>query len=655
MLPMFTPDSDWRLPVLDELPDWPVYGRVGLDTETYDPDLEAIGPGVRRRGSYVVGASFAIEDGPAAYLPVRHHTGLNLPPAKVFAYLRRQAALFRGTLVLANGPYDLDWLAEEGVEFHEDVRFADVQNAEACIWELHKSYGLDACLKRHGLPGKDKALLREAARAFGWRPKKANSDAGLGKYIARMPPPLVGPYGEYDAASLLPLLKRQERRLEDAGLWDVWNLECDVLPIAVAMTRRGVLIDESRLDEVAHWALAEEARTLKRIKGESGVELAASTHDAMGDIWTAAALVKVFEAIGVELPKTPKSGQPSVKAEVLKSIEHPVAEMVGWARRVSKLRSTFCGGIAKRLVRGRIHCTFNQMKRDANDGRATVGARTGRFSAADPNLQQMIGSKNPELAEKLRACFVPDHGRKWIAADYSQQEPRIAVHLADELGIATVAPTVQKYLNDEGLDFHTATCELIWGTREELGDGFTLARRNSKDIFLGRMYGMGPAKFCHKAGLATKWVRSRRLHGKMIEVAGPEGEALIGQFNAGVPWVHELVEEYKKMAARDGYVVTILGRHVHFPPLGNGEYDWIHKALNGAVQGSGGDQTKKGMVVAHRAGHPLQLTEHDELDESGDEEMAAELKTIMEDCVPMRVPSKVNVTVGASWACGLEK
>jgi DNA polymerase I-like protein with 3'-5' exonuclease and polymerase domains len=343
-----------------------------------------------------------------------------------------------------------------------------------------------------------------------------------------------------------------------------------------------------------------------------------------------------------------------VKAEVLKSIEHPVAEMVGWARRVSKLRSTFCGGIAKRLVNGRIHCTFNQMKRDSNDGRATVGARTGRFSSSDPNLQQQIGSKNLELAKRLRACFIPDEGKKWVAPDYSQQEPRIAVHLAAELGIATVTPTVERYLSNDGLDFHTATCEMIWGTREELGDGFTVARRSSKDIFLARMYGMGPALFCKKAGLPTKWIRSRRL-GKMIEVAGTEGEALINQFNAGVPWVNELSSAYKEMAERDGFVETILGRHVNFPPLGNGKYDWTHKALNGAVQGSGGDQTKKAMVECERAGIALQLTEHDELCFSGLEEDATLAKEVMENCVPMRVPSKVNNSIGDSWACGLEK
>src|SRR6478736_472016 len=204
---LFAPESAWRPPNLADLPqDWNAYDRVAIDCETCDPTLKKLGPGVRR-GSYVTGVAlgFGMQEG--YYLPVRHLGGDNMDdPEQVWAYLRYQAKHFRGEVVGAKISYDIDFLAQAGVEFGPDVLFRDVQVAEPLINELHKSYSLNSCLARHDLPLKDESLLREAASAYRIDPK-----AEMWKLPARY----VGAYAEGDVTLPLQLLRRQEQILVD--------------------------------------------------------------------------------------------------------------------------------------------------------------------------------------------------------------------------------------------------------------------------------------------------------------------------------------------------------------------------------------------------------------------------------------------------------
>jgi len=161
-LPLWTPTSQWKLPDTS-LPSWANAKRVAIDTETRDDFLRELGPGVRR-GGYMVGISFAIEDGPKYYLPFAHEGGGNLPKEQVFAYMKEQSRVFRGTLVGAHLAYDLDYLWEQGIMFENVEFFRDVQIAEPLIDELQMSYSLENICKRYNIPGKDETLLREAAR-----------------------------------------------------------------------------------------------------------------------------------------------------------------------------------------------------------------------------------------------------------------------------------------------------------------------------------------------------------------------------------------------------------------------------------------------------------------------------------------------------------
>lgn len=666
-IPMFTPESDWRPPRLGELPNWPVSStaRVAIDVETKDPDLKKMGCGARRADTMLVGYSFRIEGGPGFYVPLRHQGGDNVEnPDAALAYLAAQARSFKGQLVGCNLGYDGDWMAQEGADFIGGAcTWRDIGVAEPLLDELQFNYGLEAISARYGREGKNESLLKDAADHFGVDPK-----AGLWKLPARF----VGPYGLGDVDEPLALLRLQEKRIEEAGLWDIFNLECSVQPVLTLLRRRGVLIDQDRLAQVEAWSRGEEAAALDEIHRLTGVRIGLGK-----GIMAASAVAPALQAIGITPGKTAK-GQPNIDKEVLAAIDHPVAERILWARKTNKLRTTFAASVREHMVNGRIHSTFNQLRKNDSESEAAAddgsGARYGRLSSEKPNLQQQ--PSRDEFAKMWRAIYIPEPGMTWGSLDYSQQEPRTMMHYAEntpigrphkgtgisrEAHLAAVAACHQ-YRTNRATDNHDMVAKMAG-----------IKRKAAKEIFLGKIYGLGGAKLCRKLGLSTAWVvygrkwddtryfdymnrtdaaaYANETGGRMMEGAGEEGRALLATFDEKLPFIRELAKLAQTKAEERGYVKTILGRHCHFPVGASGKYDWTQKALNRIVQGSAADQTKKALVDVHNAGHFMQLQVHDELTGSfhgaGDAQDAAE---IMEHCIPqLTVPSKVDVEMGPSW------
>ena len=642
-LPLWTPESDWRPPSLSDLPDWSGFKRVAVDTETRDEHLKQLGIGVRR-GGYIVGVSIALEDGPSFYLPIRHAGGDNVDERGALGYLKEQFAKFTGDIVGANLSYDLDYLLEEGIVFHPDAKFRDIQIADPLIYELHQSYSLDNIAKRHGLPGKDESLLEEAARAYGVSPKSG---------MWQLPGRFVGPYATADVVQPLLTLRRQERLIEDLDLWDIWNLETDVLPVLVRMRRRGVRIDQDKLAEIEEWSLTEEAKAIKTVKEATGFDV------GVGNVWKAAALAPALEAIGVKLELT-STGKPSIDKDLLSGIDHPVAKSLAWARKVNKLRTTFASSIRTYMVDGRIHCTFNQIARETETGDQR-GARYGRLSATDPNLQQQ--PSRDEFAKMWRSIYLPEEGAEWACCDYSQQEPRWTTHFAAVMDLPQAREAAQKYHDDPNLDNHQFMADLTG-----------LPRKFAKNIYLGLCYGEGGAKLCRELGLPTRWAvscgsyRDRRVHhfetreeavrfkneeteaNFVWEAAGEEGQEILDTFDNRAPFIRKLAKAAEKRAKQRGFILTGGGRRLHFPERNDGSFDWTHKALNRLIQGTSADQTKKAIVEIDRAGHWLMLQVHDETDNSvADRAEGDQIAALMRDVMPAEVPFKADVEMGPNW------
>lgn len=645
---LFPPEAKWSAPRLIDLPsNWNMTSRLGIDTETCDPYLKKLGPSVRR-GGFIAGISFAVGENQAYYLPLRHLGGDNMEnPDKALEYVREQAANFEGEVVGARLDYDLDYLAEAGITFPKAKAFKDVQVAEPLLDELQFSYSLDNILKRHGLPLKFEDELRKAAIEF-----KVDPKADLWKLPARY----VGQYAEADALRPLELLRKQEEQMEKLDLMRIWQLETAVTPVLVKMRRRGVKVDFDHLDKVERFSTAEEMKAWGELQRLTGVAV------RVGDAMKAEVIAHALMAVGIHTPFT--SGgkgkpKPSITKDWLEALDHPAGAIIRRARKMSQLRTTFVASIRTHAIKDRIHCTFNQIVRQEDDSKETEGAAYGRLSAQDPNLQQQP-ARDPEIGPFWRKSYVPDDGAIWGSLDYSQQEPRLAVHFAVASGAArlghkaflSATTAAQRYWDDRTTDAHTMFTQLVHGddVMEKLGkDGFKQARTILKNIYLGICYGMGEPKMCRQLGLPTKILTDERS-GRKYEVAGDEGRRILDMIDRNVPYVKATAKAVEKVAKERGYIVTIGGRRCNFAKDQFGNFDWTHKAFNRAIQGSAADQTKTAMVELDRAGFPIQLQVHDEFDWSlGSVEEGRRAAEIMENCVQLRVPSKVDLEVGPSW------
>ena len=642
-MPLFEPESSWAPPDLGSLPSWANAKRVSIDCETCDLHLKTLGPGVRR-GAFIAGYSFAIEGGPSFYVPIRHQGGDNVDPLVALQYLRDQAKVFTGELVGANLSYDLDFLAEEGIWFGRVSRFRDIQIADPLINELHQSYSLHNIALRYGLPGKDEELLRRAAQEYGVDPKGG---------MWRLPARFVGRYGEVDVEQPLLILRKQEEIIEREGLQKIWDLESRVVPALVKMRRRGIRIDQGRLEGVENWSLQQETEALQKVHDLTGV------HIQVGDVWRAEAFAPALDAIGAPVERT-KTGKISVRKDLLDNLKHPVADALLWARKVNKLRTTFASSIRDHMTNGRIHCSFAQIAVEDEDSGGIKGARYGRMSCSNPNLQQQ--PSRDEFADRWRSIYIPEDDHMWATLDYSQQEPRWTTHYAEVLKLDRAFEAAERYRNDPSTDNHTMMAELTG-----------LPRKAAKIIYLGLCYAMGGAKLCRDLNLPTRWAvtsgfgRERRItyhehrdearmaaseveNGRVFEAAGEEGQKILDEFNNRAPFIKKLAEYCEKRAKQKGVLITIGGRHCHFPMDANGNYDWTHKALNRLIQGSSADQTKTALVELDDAGYEMQLQVHDELDYSAPTvEHAKSAAEIMMNCIPSNVPFKVDVEVGPSW------
>lgn len=614
--PFFTPFADWKPTPVSKLPRWSDQKRVGLDIETHDPQLTKLGPGVRRDGR-IIGVSFAFEDGLAKYIPVEM--------SYIWEYLREQVKGFRGEIVGANLQYDLDYLEEAGVIFHKSVRMRDVQLAEPLIDELQFSYSLDSIAARWSVPLKNEEQLLEAGRCWGLGNK-------VKKHMWKLPYRYVGPYAEYDALLPLRVLREQEKALKQQNLETVWDLETDVLPVALAMRRRGVRIDTKKLTEIEDWASRVETEEMAKVSHITQVCV------SKGDTNKASILALCLSGIGLECPLTPKSKKPSITADFLLANPHPVTKALLRARQFAKLRTTFCKQVQSHMTRGRVHCTFNQLRMQRDDG-DLFGAAGGRMSSTNFNIQQQP-IRHEEYGQLWRSVFIPDEDCYWTCADYSGQEPTLITHFASLSGCRGADEFIKALIKDPNLDCHQMTADMA-----------EISRGKAKTVFLGLAYKMGRGTLCHELGLPYTWKTVDFGEGpKEIRVAGPEGHAFLEKFKRRFPFLYQFALKAEKRAEKRGHVFTLLKRRCRFRIKKNGQFDEVRKAGNKVVQGSAAEQMKVAMRDLHAAGFPLQIQVHDEVDWSEYcTDRMKEAGEIMRNAVKLVLPSKVHIEYGDSW------
>lgn len=599
---LFPPSSEWKPPELSSLPDPARLAQakfLGLDTETFDPNLMEMGPGGARNDGMLVGVSFATPEGKAWYLPMSHLAGGNLPVDNTKRYLND--VLSRSVpKVGANILYDLEWLRSSGIKTNGP--FFDIQIAEPLLDENRRGgYSLEKLSQSYLGKGKDEQLLKDAAAAFGLDPKGE---------MWKLHSKFVGPYAEADAIKPVLIAIKQLEKIKKKGLEKVFQLELDLLPILLDMRFQGVAVDVDRAERLNNELLKVQLDLGKKLSKEAGFNFSS---------WKSKHCEKAFNSLGISFPRT-ESGNPSFTGDWLRAHEHPFAKGVSDFRRTSKMRRDFIeGGILRFATsKGRIHGSFHQLRQDK------YGTRSGRFSSSNPNLQQ-VPSRDPYWGPLIRGLFIPDQGCRWGRFDYSQQEPRVLLHYAEELRLPGSSEAAERYRRDPGTDYHSLT-------QSEIGAfGLEIDRFQAKTLNLGMAYRMGLYKLAQQLGCDSKLA-----------------ERILDGYHGAKPYVSKLAEACEKEANRKGFIITLLGRHRNF---GHGHN--TYQAGNSLIQGSSADITKQAMRDCYKAGYLPHIQVHDELDFSIPEERTEQDKKqiveLMNNCVQMNVPLATDAIIGNNW------
>ena len=497
--------------------------------------------------------------------------------------------------------------------------------AAALIDENRFSYTLNALSKDYLNEYKSEALLRDAAKDWNIDPKKE---------MWKLPSAFVGEYAEQDVILTSKLWDLFNVEIDRQSLSDIYNLELDLLPLLLEMTRRGVRVDIEKAKRLEKEFQKEEESLLHVVKRATGIDV---------EIWAAASVAKVFDHLKLDYPRTPKSKQPSFTKNFLLNHANPVAQQIVRAREINKARTTFIETIYKHSHKGRIHAHVHQMRSEAG------GTVTGRFSYSNPNLQQ-IPARNKNLGPRIRSIFIPEKDHKWGVFDFNQQEPRLVAHYARLTDQFKSDEIIEAY-DDPRTDFHQLVADLA-----------KIPRKQAKTINLGLFYGMGKNKLQAELGISKE-----------------EAEKLFNNYHKRVPFVRSLASAVTKRAGDKGKIRTLKGRLCRFDlwepnefgihralPYEQALHEWAggengvyyhrirraftYKALNRLIQGSAADQTKKVMVNLYKEGFIPHIQIHDELDISiKNEKEVDKIIEIMQNSIKLEVPTLVDVEIGPSW------
>jgi len=557
----------------------------------------------------IVGLSFAIEPGEAAYVPLAHlNPGLEgqLDRDRI---LEQMKPLLESDAVKKVGQhlkYDANVLANHGITLRGIAHDTMLQ-----------SYIIDAVGSRH-----DMGSL--ALKYLGQRVISFEEVAGKGaKQVSfdHVDIEQAAAYAAEDADVTLRLHEALMPKLEaEASLNEVYQrLELPLVPVLSKIERNGAYVSIDKLRAQSHEIAIRLAELESQACELAGQPFNLASPKQLGEI--------LFEKL--ELPvikKTPK-GAPSTAEEVLVELanDYELPAVLIEHRGLAKLKSTYTDKLPEMVDArtGRVHTSYHQ-----------AVTATGRLSSSDPNLQN-IPIRTQE-GRRIRQAFIAPEGRKIVAADYSQIELRIMAHLSSDAGL------LHAFANE--LDVHSATAAEVFDV--SLDEVSTDQRRKAKAINFGLIYGMSAF------GLA-----------KQIGVARGEAQEYIDRYFARYPGVADYMDATRALAHQQGYVETLLGRRLYLPEINarnkQRQLAAERTAINAPMQGTAADIIKLAMIdvdawlteTALDAKMIMQV--HDELvfevaDEAC-ETLCTNVTKRMANVIELEVPLLTEVGVGANW------
>ncbi|WP_281645318.1 DNA polymerase I [Parendozoicomonas sp. Alg238-R29] len=557
----------------------------------------------------IVGVSFAVEAGKAAYVPLAHDY-LDAPKQ-----LDRDAVLEALKPLLENDKHPK---VGQNLKYDRSVlaRY-DIDLKGIAFDTMLESYVLDSTGTRHDMDSLAKKYLGVDTVHFEDIAGKGAKQLTFNQIALEQ----AGPYAAEDADITLRLHQALWPQLEKhPKLVDVFNsFELPLVPILSRIERNGALIDANRLGQQS----LEIGERLQEIQSqawkEAGEEFNLSSPKQLQ--------VLLFEKQCLPVIKKTPKGQPSTAEDVLVELanNYELPRLILEHRSLSKLKSTYTDKLPQMIKpsTGRVHTSYHQ-----------AVTATGRLSSSDPNLQN-IPVRSGE-GRRIRQAFVTKPGYKLVAADYSQIELRIMAHLSGDKGLLNAF--------SEGLDVHKATAAEVFGVA--LDEVTADQRRSAKAINFGLIYGMSAF------GLA-----------KQLGIPRGDAQKYVELYFARYPGVQSYMDQTRALAHEQGYVETLSGRRLHLPEI-NARNKMRQQAaertaINAPMQGTAADIIKAAMISVdnwlqeetYDARIIMQV--HDELVLEVREDqldcVVAGLKEHMSSAVTLDVPLVVDAGIGDNW------
>ena len=558
----------------------------------------------------IVGISFAIAPGEAAYLPVAHDY-LDAPDQ-----LDRAAVLAQLKPLLED---DSAWKVGQNLKYDRGVlKNYDIELAGIKFDTMLESYILNSVVGKHDMDSLAARWLNHKTVTFQEIAGKGKNQLTFNQIALEQ----ASHYAAEDADVTLQLHLKMWPELEkEAGPRKVFEqIEMPLLTVISRIERNGVLIDQAILAQHSKELTARLA------------ELELKAHELAGEPFNLSSTkqlqVILFEKQGIKPTKKTPGGAPSTSEEVLAelALDYPLPKVILEHRGLSKLKSTYTDKLPLMInpLSGRVHTSYHQ-----------AVTATGRLSSADPNLQN-IPVRNDE-GRRIRQAFVAAKGYRIVAADYSQIELRIMAHLSQDKGLLDAFA--------QGEDIHRATASEVFGV--PLDKVSAEQRRSAKAINFGLIYGM------------SAFGLSRQLN-----IGAGEAKKYMDLYFERYPGVLRYMENTRQLAASKGYVETIEGRRLWLPDIKSSNA--IRRkaaeraAINAPMQGTAADIIKRAMIAVDEwleqqndNSVRMIMQVHDELvfevKAEAVEAASQKIRALMEGSVQLDVPLLVEVGVGDNW------
>ncbi|AXY57737.1 DNA polymerase I [Acinetobacter chinensis] len=570
--------------------------RFAIDTETTSLDY---------RVAEMVGFSVAFDANDAYYIPLAHD------------YEGAPEQLNREFIIQQIKPILEDASVEKiGHHLKYDAHIFENHGIHLQGWyfdTMLASYVLNAVATRHGMDDVARVYLSHLTTTF-------EQIAGKGakqKTFNQIELETAAHYAAEDAHVTYRLYEVLDRKLKEipplSGI--LHNIEMPTAAVLTTMEENGIELDLNFLDQLG----VEFSETIQQLENQiieiAGEPFNVSSPKQVGEV--------LFEKLGLKGGKKTSTGQYSTSESILEKIDHPITALIIEYRGLTKLKSTYTDGLLKQANNAthRVHTSYHQAL-----------TATGRLSSTDPNLQNI--PVREDIGRQIRKAFVAPKGRILLAADYSQIELRLMAHFCQDEALV--------HAFNHGQDVHRRTASEVLGV--PLDEVTSDQRRQAKAVNFGLLYGMSEFGLIRQLGFTRQ-----------------ESQDYIKQYFHRYPGIYEYMQRTRQVALEQGFVETITGRRLYTPDI-DARNMMVRKgaeraAINAPLQGSAAEIIKMAMIEVNKIlpkdQAKLLLQVHDELvfevDEAVADQLAEQIKDVMQKVVTLSVPLVVEVGKGNNW------